>query len=288
MICLKGVRGKGIIRAEMTRQFRDPGNAEAGDVLAFVAAATQSGDEAEVPASCLPVLAVRAGCAPVRNSAGRPVFVFRPPRPAACRVGLAERLAAALLALVLSPVFLAAALAVRVIDGAPVFFWQERYGLNGKPFRMVKFRTMIRRSERLHDRLQRKAGRKGRLFKMRRDPRVTRTGGFLRRSFLDELPQLFNVMRGEMRLVGPRPLPASDQFHYVRPCHRMRLKGVPGLTGLWQVAGRNERTFDEMCLLDAYYLGNRSAALDLRIIGRTLALLFQQAALKRKAECGGQ
>ena len=93
---------------------------------------------------------------------------------------------------------------------------------------------------------------------------------------VDELPQLVNVARGEMRFIGPRPLPASDQRHYTRPCHELRLKGVPGMTGLWQVAGRNERMFEEMCLLDYCYLCNRSAALDLRIIGRTLGLIFHR------------
>jgi lipopolysaccharide/colanic/teichoic acid biosynthesis glycosyltransferase len=196
------------------------------------------------------------------------------------RCGFGERLIAALALAALSPLFLAVTAAVLLFDGPPVFFRQERFGRGGAPFNVFKFRTMLRNSEALQGRLQDRLGEKDRLFKLSRDPRVTRTGAFLRRTFLDELPQLLNVIRGEMRLIGPRPLPASDQSHYTQPAHAFRLKGMPGMTGLWQVSGRNERTFDEMCLLDAYYLCNRSRALDARILARTARLLARHAGLR--------
>ena len=272
----------------MTVRFIDSGNAGAGEILSFVEEAARSGNDAEVPAACLPVLSVFAGCKPQRASDGAYVFLFPFPRASPLATGAVERAWAALLAVLLAPVFLAVAGLVFVFDGAPAFFLQERYGLDGRPFRLVKFRTMVRRSEEIQEKLQQKLGQEGRLFKLASDPRVTRTGGFLRRLFIDELPQLLNVMRGDMRFVGPRPLPASDQRHYTCACHQLRLKGLPGMTGLWQVAGRNARTFDEMCLLDYFYICNRSAAADLRIVGRTVGLLFKQIRLKGEAERGGQ
>jgi len=272
----------------MTLFYKDQGNTVVGDVLVFIGEALRTGDEAAVPAACLPVLTDHAGCRPRRRGQTAGHFVFRVPVPGRAVGGFLERGVAALLILLVLPVFVALALLVLVCDGAPVVFRQERYGHGGRPFTLFKFRTMLRQSERLHARLQVTKGEEGRLFKLECDPRVTRVGGFLRRTFLDELPQLFNVARGEMRLVGPRPLPASDQGNYVRPDQALRLRGLPGMTGLWQVAGRNARTFDEMCLLDTYYLGNRSAAFDLWIISRTVSLLVRQIGLKRKAERGGE
>jgi lipopolysaccharide/colanic/teichoic acid biosynthesis glycosyltransferase len=183
---------------------------------------------------------------------------------------------------------LAVALLILALDGSPVLFRQVRYGVGGAAFVMLKFRTMLRRAEDVHERLQRLRGRESHLFKLARDPRVTRLGHFLRRTYLDELPQLLNVARGEMRFVGPRPLPASDQGHYTHAYHALRLKGVPGMTGLWQVSGRNARTFDEMVLLDYYYLCNRSARLDFQILRRTLLLPFKQKNTAGETEDGGQ
>jgi lipopolysaccharide/colanic/teichoic acid biosynthesis glycosyltransferase len=175
------------------------------------------------------------------------------------------------------------AVAVLAFDGWPVLFRQVRFGCDGAPFTALKFRTMKRCSERLHEKLQRRSGRGDYLFKLDRDPRVTRLGDVLRRTFIDELPQLVNVARGEMRLVGPRPLPASDQGHYAQPCHALRLKGMPGMAGLWQVSGRNRLTFDEMCLLDTYYLCHRSLRFDLWLAARTFGVVCEQIGLKRKS-----
>ncbi len=271
----------------MTQTFKDSGNATAGEVLAFIGAAIKEGSDAVVSASSLPVLTRHAGCKPLRRGAAAGCFVFRPPSGMRQGCGVFERAAAVGLLVVLAPVLAVTAVLIYVFEGVPVLFRQERYGRDGAPFILFKFRTMVRRSEHLQEQLQRERGTKGHLFKLERDPRVTRVGGFLRRTFLDELPQLVNVARGEMRFVGPRPLPASDQGHYTQPCHAVRLTGMPGITGLWQVAGRNARTFDEMCVLDMYYLCNRSAARDLRIVARTLGLMLKQIGLKREPEGGG-
>lgn len=270
----------------MTQTFKDSGNATAGEVLAFIGAAAEKGEDAVVSASCLPVLTRHAGCQPLRSGTAKGCFVFHAPTGTRAGCGWFERSAAVALLVILMPVLAVTAVLIYVFEGAPVLFRQERYGRDGTPFTLLKFRTMVRRSEHLHEKLQRELGTAGHLFKLERDPRVTRVGGFLRRTFLDELPQLVNVARGEMRFVGPRPLPASDQGLYTQSCHALRLKGMPGITGLWQVAGRNARTFDEMCVLDTYYLCNRSAAGDLGIVARTLGLMLKQIGLKREPEGG--
>ena len=240
-----------------------------------------AGDDIAIPAAGLPVLTGPARLRPNGRGARAGHFIFPalPPRRKSC--GWCGRVIAVLLLLVLSPFLLLLSLAVLVFDGRPVLFWQERYGQDGKPFRIVKFRTMLRRAPELHGKLQERNGQEGRLFKLADDPRVTHLGSFLRRWFLDELPQLWNIACGDMCFVGPRPLPASDQAHYTHPCHRLRLGGKPGLTGLWQVSGRNARTFDEMCLLDIYYLRNRSLALDVRILCRTLTVPFSKPSFKQ-------
>ena len=270
----------------MTHIYKVSGNATTGDILAFICSAVSEGADAAVAASSLPVLTRHAGCQPQGSGECSGAFVFHALPGARAGCGLLERALAALLLLLLFPVLAAAALLLFLFEGAPVMFRQERYGREGAPFPLLKFRTMMRRSELLHEKLQLKLGTADHLFKLEHDPRVTRIGRFMRNTFLDELPQLVNVARGEMRFIGPRPLPESDQKHYTQPFHALRLKGVPGMTGLWQVAGRNERTFDEMCLLDVYYLCNRSAALDLRIVVRTLGLMLRQIGLKREPERG--
>lgn len=268
----------------MITTIKDPGQTTVGTILDRIEAAVKEGGAVAVAETCLPVLAREAGCCPD----GDGNFVFGAPAASAMRCGWVERGLSVLLLAVLSPVFAVVAGLVLLFEGRPVIFRQERYGCDGVPFTVFKFRTMVRRSESLHGRLQQKLGQEGHLFKLARDPRVTRLGGFLRRSFLDELPQLLNVAKGEMRFIGPRPLPASDQGHYTRPCHALRLKGMPGITGLWQVAGRNERTFDEMCLLDCYYLCHRSLAFDLHLIMRTVRVMFKEVCLKREPQCGGE
>ncbi|MBI2886697.1 MAG: sugar transferase [Chloroflexi bacterium] len=176
---------------------------------------------------------------------------------------------AGLLSLALAPLWLLIALAIKLDSPGPVFFVQTRLGKNGRPFPALKFRSMRVDSEALLPRLQSHNEATGPLFKMRNDPRVTRVGHWLRRSSLDELPQLWNVLRGEMSLVGPRP-PLPSEVEQYQEWHRKRLTVAPGLTGLWQVSGRSELPFDEMVLLDIYYIENWSLGLDFQILLRTI------------------
>jgi lipopolysaccharide/colanic/teichoic acid biosynthesis glycosyltransferase len=175
--------------------------------------------------------------------------------------------------LVFAPVMLAIAPLIRLESPGPVLFRQWRRGHRGRPFRMLKFRTMVADAEqRLGDLESCNESAGGVLFKLRDDPRVTRLGRFLRRSSLDELPQLLNVLRGEMSLVGPRPLQLRDsaRLRDVDPQgHRRRLEVLPGLTGPWQVGGRSELDYHQMVQLDLDYVANHSLARDLRILGKT-------------------
>lgn len=161
------------------------------------------------------------------------------------------------------------ALAIRLDGPGPVLFRQTRIGRNGEPFRMVKFRTMVPEAEALRAALIAGSDRAGLCFKQRRDPRVTRIGRLLRRSSLDELPQIWNVIRGEMSLVGPRPALSEEVAGY-GPRAQGRLAGLPGLTGLWQISGRADLDFDQMIELDLTYLARAGIAADLSILWRTL------------------
>lgn len=176
----------------------------------------------------------------------------------------------ALLALPLAiPITLITALAVRLDSPGPVFFTQERVGLNGRRFKVYKFRSMVASAEQLHETLVRQTGEDPRHPKLARDPRVTRVGRWIRRLSIDEVPQIWNILRGEMSWVGPRPAVPQEVALY-EPWHLQRLRVLPGLTGLWQVSGRSEVPFEEMCLLDIYYIENWSLGLDMQIILRTV------------------
>lgn len=161
------------------------------------------------------------------------------------------------------------ALAIYLEDGGPIFYAQRRIGLNGKPFNMIKFRSMIPNAHELRAQLVKEAGEDPRHPKIRNDPRITRVGRILRSTSMDELPNLINVLRGQMSLVGPRP-PTPDEVELYEPWHMQRLQILPGITGLWQVNGRSEVPFDEMCLLDIYYIENWSVQLDAQILMMTL------------------
>jgi exopolysaccharide biosynthesis polyprenyl glycosylphosphotransferase len=186
---------------------------------------------------------------------------------------------AGLLLIVFALLFAVVALAVRLDSPGPVFFAQERMGLNKRRFRMHKFRTMqVGAEERLRE-LEHLNETNGPTFKLRSDPRVTAVGRLLRRTSIDELPQLWNVLRGDMSLVGPRPLPLRDVEGFEEDCHRRRFSVRPGLTGLWQVSGRNELPFDTWMELDLKYIDEWSLGLDLRILARTVpAVLSGQGA----------
>jgi lipopolysaccharide/colanic/teichoic acid biosynthesis glycosyltransferase len=176
---------------------------------------------------------------------------------------------AALLVLVLSPVLLAAALAVRLGSRGPVIYRSKRPGIGGMAFSCFKFRTMYEDADARQAVLEDANEKAGAIFKMRNDPRVTPIGRFLRRWSIDELPQLFNVLRGEMSLVGPRPLPERD-YERLEDWHRKRYLVLPGMTGLWQVSGRSELDFDELVRLDFLYLERWSVFLDLSILLKTI------------------
>ncbi|MFC1497333.1 exopolysaccharide biosynthesis polyprenyl glycosylphosphotransferase [Verrucomicrobiota bacterium] len=171
------------------------------------------------------------------------------------------------------------ALLIKLTSKGPVLFTQERIGVNRKLFKMFKFRTMYNKADEAQAQIE-KLNESGKgLFKIRKDPRVTPVGRFLRRFSLDELPQLINVFRGEMTVVGPRPLPRRDFENYYEDWHYGRHGGLPGLTCLWQISGRSDINFHNMCILDMYYLRNQSWVLDLKILLKTMwAVLFAEGA----------
>ena len=172
-----------------------------------------------------------------------------------------------------SPLFLLAALAILVDDGRPVMFRQMRAGENGRSFRILKFRTMVRNAEAMLPELVSLEELSDPMFKLRSDPRVTRVGRHLRRLSLDELPQLINVLRGEMSIVGPRPELVELVERY-EPEHEVRLRVRPGITGPWQVYGRSELTFDEVLAVEREYVENLSIGRDLRIVLMTIPAVF--------------
>jgi len=175
----------------------------------------------------------------------------------------------ALLALcLLSPFMIAIALAIRITSSGPALFKQERIGRNGKPFMMIKFRSMVTGAEAMREDLLNQSDRDGLMFKMRADPRITRIGSWLRRYSLDELPQLLNVLAGSMSLVGPRP-PLPEEVERYGDDVRRRLLVLPGVTGLWQVSGRADLSWEESVRLDLRYVDNWTLATDLLILWKT-------------------
>jgi exopolysaccharide biosynthesis polyprenyl glycosylphosphotransferase len=170
--------------------------------------------------------------------------------------------------ILLLPVFALIAVLIRLDSPGPAFFTQIRVGKGEKLFACYKFRSMRRGADAEKDDLLAFNEADGPIFKIRDDPRITRVGRVLRRTSLDELPQLFNVLRGHMSVVGPRPAPPAEVQRY-QVWHKRRLEVAPGMTGLWQVSGRSELSFDEMVLLDLYYIENWSPVLDLQIMLRT-------------------
>ena len=176
---------------------------------------------------------------------------------------------AAILIVLTAPVMAAAALAIKLTGPGPVLFCQNRLGQDGRPFRVFKFRSMRLGAEDARPMMERLNERERPIFKIKRDPRVTRVGRFLRRSSIDELPQLFNILRGEMSLVGPRPL-WINEARAATGRARLRMAVKPGLTCLWQISGRSELSYDVWIDLDLHYIRHRSIVLDLQIILQTL------------------
>lgn len=175
--------------------------------------------------------------------------------------------------LTIAPLLAVIAIAIRMDSPGPVFYISERVGRNGRRFPCFKFRTMVTDAERQQWRMLHLNERDGVLFKIAKDPRVTRVGRFLRRYSLDELPQFLNVLRGEMSVVGPRPPVASEVREY-NPNHLRRLAVLPGITGLWQTQGRHDPSFESYVSLDLAYIENWSLGLDLKIIAQTVRVVI--------------
>ena len=209
---------------------------------------------------------------------GRPLLVFRStPEDSWQKVAkqAIDVFGALAFLLCLSPIFIAVALAIRLTSPGPILFRQRRSGLNGRPFTMLKFRSMVTDAEQLKVELQALNEMEGPVFKLTNDPRVTPIGRFIRRWSIDEWPQMINVLLGDMSLVGPRPLPVDEVLRFDDFAHRRRLSVKPGLTCLWQVNGRNEVTnFKDWVRLDLEYIDNWSIWLDVKILFRTIPVVL--------------
>jgi exopolysaccharide biosynthesis polyprenyl glycosylphosphotransferase len=229
----------------------------------------QRGVTVQVAPSTMAILMDRAEFVPGQTV---PLFALRPPVFDGLDFALKrsfDLLVSALMLILLSPVLLAMAIAVKLSSRGPVIYRSVRPGQAGKPFACFKFRTMREHAEQIQADLESLNESSGALFKIREDPRVTKIGGVLRRFSLDELPQLVNVVRGEMSLVGPRPLPVRD-FERLEEWHKKRYLVLPGITGLWQVSGRSELDFDDLVRLDFLYLERWSVFLDMSILLKTI------------------
>lgn len=175
--------------------------------------------------------------------------------------------------IVLLPILAIVAIAIKIESKGPIFFSQERVGLNGQRFKMYKFRSMIVDAEAYKEKLLKQNEMNGPMFKIKNDPRVTKIGKFIRRTSIDELPQLLNVLKGDMSLVGPRPsLP--KEVEKFSPWMLERLKVKPGLTCYWQVSGRNDIQFEDWMKLDIKYVKERGTLLDIKLVIRTFFVLF--------------
>lgn len=174
---------------------------------------------------------------------------------------------------VLSPLFIIIAIIIKTTSKGPVFFSQKRVGKNGKEFDMYKFRSMVVNAEELKEKLAAQNEMSGPMFKMKDDPRVTKVGKFIRKTSIDELPQLWNILKGDMSLVGPRPSLPKEVAQFEEWMYR-RLEVKPGLTCYWQVSGRNNIDFEDWMKLDIKYVKERSTWIDIKLIFKTMGVLF--------------
>jgi exopolysaccharide biosynthesis polyprenyl glycosylphosphotransferase len=207
-----------------------------------------------------------------------PLFTLRPPVFEGIDYALKrsfDLIVATVGLLIISPLLLVVALAIKVSSRGPVLYRSVRPGMAGRPFSCLKFRTMREHADQIQADLEPLNEKSGALFKIRNDPRLTRVGRALRRFSLDELPQLWNVVRGEMSLVGPRPLPMRD-FERLEEWHKKRYLVLPGITGLWQVSGRSDLDFDDLVRLDFLYLEQWSVFLDLSILLKTIPAVISR------------
>jgi exopolysaccharide biosynthesis polyprenyl glycosylphosphotransferase len=235
----------------------------------------QRGVMVHVAPSTMEILFDRAEFVPGQSV---PLFTLRPPVFEGIDYALKrtfDLVVSSVTLLLLSPVLLAIAAAVKISSRGPVIYRSVRPGQAGKPFSCFKFRTMREHADQIQADLEPLNEQTGALFKIRRDPRLTPVGRLLRRFSLDELPQLVNVIRGEMSLVGPRPLPMRD-FERLEEWHKKRYLVLPGITGLWQVSGRSELDFDDLVRLDFLYLERWSVFLDLSILLKTIPAVLSR------------
>jgi exopolysaccharide biosynthesis polyprenyl glycosylphosphotransferase len=186
-------------------------------------------------------------------------------------------IASLILLTILAPIFFLIALLIKLTSPEAAFFVQERIGLNKRRFRLYKFRTMIPGAEKKLAELEDLNEVSGPVFKIKNDPRITWIGKFLRKTSIDELPQLINVLKGDMSLVGPRPLPVRDYEGFDEDWHRRRFSVRPGITCLWQVNGRSDIPFDDWMKLDMQYIDNWSLWLDLKILAQTVPAVFKSS-----------
>lgn len=215
---------------------------------------------------------------------GHPIMVFRSTPdiswPAVAKQTM-DKIGACAALVFFAPILLFCAVCIRLTSPGPVLFRQQRSGLNGRPFTMFKFRSMVTDAEQRRRDLEELNEMQGPAFKLSEDPRITWIGRFLRRRSFDELPQLLNVLKGEMSLVGPRPLPVDETLRFDDLAHRRRLSVKPGLTCLWQISGRNEvKDFQEWVRLDLEYIDNWSLWLDMKILLRTVPVVLRGTGAK--------
>jgi exopolysaccharide biosynthesis polyprenyl glycosylphosphotransferase len=233
------------------------------------------GIRVRVAATTIEILTQRAELVP---GEGLPLLEVKPPVFDGFEFALKRSfdfIGAALLLLFSFPLLAVVAVLVKITSPGPILHRSLRPGIGGLPFRCLKFRTMYEDAEDRQHELEHLNEKSGALFKVRDDPRVTPIGRFLRRNSIDELPQLFNVLRGEMSLIGPRPLPLRDHSR-LEPWHRRRYLVLPGITGLWQVSGRSDLDFDDMVRLDFLYLERWSILLDLVILVKTVPAVLRK------------
>jgi exopolysaccharide biosynthesis polyprenyl glycosylphosphotransferase len=181
----------------------------------------------------------------------------------------------AILLILLNPILLVAAVLIKCSSNGPILFRQERVGVNKRRFMILKFRTMVPNAEKMLAKLEESNEVPGPVFKIRKDPRITPIGKILRRTSIDELPQLFNVLKGDMSLVGPRPLPVRDYEGFSEDWQRRRFSVRPGITCLWQVSGRSSIPFEQWMKLDLQYLDEWSLWLDMKILARTVSAVLK-------------
>ncbi len=245
----------------------------ADDMTPIAKSVRLSGVEVRITATLPEVLASRLSVQPL---GGITALSLRPVRLTGTQVVAKftfDILVSGLLLLALSPLLAFVAAAIKLASPGPVLYRQQRVGLRGRPFTMLKFRTMVEGAERQVDDLRAARGVDGVMFKLRDDPRVTRVGKLMRKFSIDELPQLLNVVKGDMSLVGPRP-PLPEEVTRYEEWQFDRLEVPPGITGLWQVSGRADLSFDDCVRLDLFYIENWSLAYDLFILAKTVPVLL--------------